>query len=87
MIKSARSTIKMAISSLASRPAAQWPNFREILARTDIALPVLIFRLSNRSGRTGSRLGTIFLQADLGEMYSRFTVYGLLLLLSVLRPR
>ena len=28
----------------------------------------------------GTRLGTIFLQADLGEMYSRFTVYGLLLL-------
>ena len=29
----------------------------------------------------GSRLGTIYLQADLGEMYSRFRVYGLLLLL------
>src|SRR5689334_6264403 len=28
----------------------------------------------------GTRLGTIYLQADLGEMYSRFTVYGLLLL-------
>ena len=28
----------------------------------------------------GRRLGTIYLQADLGEMYSRFTVYGLLLL-------
>lgn len=27
-----------------------------------------------------TRLGTIYLQADLGEMYSRFTVYGLLLL-------
>jgi len=29
----------------------------------------------------GVRLGTIYLQADLGEMYSRFIVYGLLLLL------
>jgi signal transduction histidine kinase/ActR/RegA family two-component response regulator len=29
----------------------------------------------------GTRLGTIYLQADLGEMYSRFRVYGLLLLL------
>ena len=29
----------------------------------------------------GTRLGTIYLQADLGEMYSRFSVYGLLLLL------
>lgn len=29
----------------------------------------------------GTRLGTIYLQADLGEMYSRFTVYGALLLL------
>ena len=28
----------------------------------------------------GTRLGTIYLQADLGEMYSRFIVYGLLLL-------
>lgn len=28
----------------------------------------------------GSRLGTIYLQADLGEMYSRFIVYGTLLL-------
>ena len=28
----------------------------------------------------GTRLGTIYLQADLGEMYSRFEVYGLLLL-------
>ena len=28
----------------------------------------------------GTRLGTIYLQADLGEMYSRFAVYGLLLL-------
>ena len=28
----------------------------------------------------GSRLGTIYLQADLGEMYSRFAVYGGLLL-------
>jgi PAS domain S-box-containing protein len=28
----------------------------------------------------GARLGTIYLQADLGEMYSRFIVYGLLLL-------
>lgn len=28
----------------------------------------------------GARLGTIYLQADLGEMYSRFAVYGLLLL-------
>src|ERR1044071_3617023 len=28
----------------------------------------------------GTRLGTIYLQAYLGEMYSRFTVYGLLLL-------
>ena len=29
----------------------------------------------------GTRLGTIYLQADLGQMYSRFTVYGLLLLI------
>jgi signal transduction histidine kinase/ActR/RegA family two-component response regulator len=29
----------------------------------------------------GTRLGTIYLQADLGAMYSRFRVYGLLLLL------
>ncbi|MEY2547120.1 MAG: hypothetical protein QOG48_2237 [Verrucomicrobiota bacterium] len=29
----------------------------------------------------GSRLGTIYLQADLGQMYARFRVYGLLLLL------
>jgi signal transduction histidine kinase len=29
----------------------------------------------------GTRLGTIYLQADLGEMYSRFRVYGLILLL------
>jgi signal transduction histidine kinase/ActR/RegA family two-component response regulator len=29
----------------------------------------------------GTRLGTIYLQADLGEMYSRFRFYGLLLLL------
>jgi signal transduction histidine kinase/CheY-like chemotaxis protein len=29
----------------------------------------------------GTRLGTIYLQADLGEMYARFRVYGLLLLL------
>jgi signal transduction histidine kinase/ActR/RegA family two-component response regulator len=29
----------------------------------------------------GTRLGTVYLQADLGEMYSRFRVYGLLLLL------
>jgi PAS domain S-box-containing protein len=28
----------------------------------------------------GTRLGTIYLQADLGQMYSRFAVYGLLLL-------
>ncbi len=28
----------------------------------------------------GTRIGTIYLQADLGEMYSRFAVYGLLLL-------
>ena len=28
----------------------------------------------------GSRLGTIYLQADLGAMYSRFAVYGMLLL-------
>jgi len=28
----------------------------------------------------GGRIGTIYLQADLGEMYSRFEVYGLLLL-------
>ena len=28
----------------------------------------------------GTRLGTIYLQADLSEMYSRFAVYGLLLL-------
>jgi PAS domain S-box-containing protein len=31
--------------------------------------------------QNGIRLGTIYLQADLGEMYSRFRVYGLLLLL------
>jgi PAS domain S-box-containing protein len=30
-----------------------------------------------------SRLGTIYLQADLGEMYSRFSVYGALLLLVI----
>jgi signal transduction histidine kinase/ActR/RegA family two-component response regulator len=29
----------------------------------------------------GTRLGTIYLQADLGVMYSRFTVYGTLILL------
>lgn len=29
----------------------------------------------------GTRLGTIYLKADLGEMYTRFRVYGLLLLL------
>src|SRR2546423_9080986 len=29
----------------------------------------------------GTRLGTIYLQADLGEMYARFRVYGLLMLL------
>lgn len=29
----------------------------------------------------GSRLGTIYLQADLGQMYARFAVYGTLLLL------
>src|ERR1700720_4518432 len=31
--------------------------------------------------QNGARLGTIYLQADLGEMYSRFSVYGALLLL------
>ena len=29
----------------------------------------------------GTRLGTIYLQADLGAMYSRFTVYGALILI------
>jgi PAS domain S-box-containing protein len=33
--------------------------------------------------QNGARLGTIYLQADLGEMYSRFSVYGALLLLVI----
>src|SRR3954469_24584999 len=31
----------------------------------------------------GTRLGTIYLQADLGEMYSRFAFYGALLLIMI----
>ena len=33
--------------------------------------------------QNGTRLGTIYLQADLGELYSRFSVYGALLLLVI----
>jgi PAS domain S-box-containing protein len=33
--------------------------------------------------QNGSRLGTIYLQADLGQMYSRFSFYGALLLLVI----
>ena len=33
--------------------------------------------------QSGTRLGTIYLQADLGQLYSRFSVYGALLLLVI----
>jgi len=33
--------------------------------------------------QNGTRLGTIYLQADLGQLYSRFSVYGALLLLVI----
>jgi signal transduction histidine kinase/ActR/RegA family two-component response regulator len=59
------------------RPVAEFPrNPRENgyrFTRTHLSLVQPIWQ-------DGIRLGKIFLQADLGEMYSRFTVYGLLLL-------
>jgi PAS domain S-box-containing protein len=61
-----------------NRPVSQFPRHPKPdgyrFSRSHLAMfrPIL---------QQGTRLGTIYLQADLGEMYSRFSVYGLLLLL------
>ncbi len=60
-----------------TRPVAKFPKRPHAdgyrFSRSHLAMfqPIL---------QAGTRLGTIYLQADLGEMYSRFSVYGLLLL-------
>ena len=62
-----------------SRPFVEFPRrprddgYRFARSRLSLVQPIR---------QDGIRLGTIFLQADLGEMYSRFVVYGLILLLA-----
>ena len=66
----ARFPTSQSVTSFPNRPRADGYRFER--AHLAMFQPIL---------QDGARLGTIYLQADLGEMYSRFTVYGLLLLL------
>lgn len=61
---------KVAVSEFPEKPGRQGYRFER--AHLAMFKPIL---------QEGTRLGTIYLQADLGVMYSRFMVYGALILI------
>ncbi|MEY2439504.1 MAG: hypothetical protein QOI34_889 [Verrucomicrobiota bacterium] len=59
-------------------PLEKFPNAPEAEGHRFEGSHLALFRPIRQEN---DRLGTIYLQADLGEMYSRFSVYGLLLVI------
>jgi PAS domain S-box-containing protein len=94
--KSAQEILNALTAEHQVKKAAIYDQQGNVFVRFPTELPVVDFPARPRSigyrfSRTrfamfqpimqeGTRLGTIYLQADLGQMYSRFAVYGLLLL-------